>query len=894
MGFSHPPRTRLRVPSSLLAAIFLLGLLAAVTPPARVRAATNPIVAENQQAGSSGWQLGSLVADDVNGQVKGYASATSVLQGGSLSLYVSVNPAQTYAIDFYRIGWYGGLGGRLRLHAGPLGGISQPTCPEDSTTGLIACNWAPGYTFFIPSDWTSGAYVAVLTNSTGYQNYVLFVVRDGRPAAFLYQEGMNTSEAYNDYPNDNKTGKSLYEFNSYGANTIAGARRAVEVSFDRPFADDGSGLFLNWDIQLTRWLERSGYDVTYSTDIDTHTNGADLLNHKAFFSAGHDEYWSNEMFNAAQNARDSGVNLAFFGANAVYWQVRYASSATGVPNRVMVCYKDVSIDPVQGPTTTVRWRDAPVNRPEQSLMGVMFTSETGWGNNTGYVVTNSSNWVYAGTGFHNGDVVAGIVGYETDRLTTGYPPPSTTSQTLLSHSPYTNIDGLPDYANSSIYQASSGAWVFATGTMSWSWALDNYGTSVQADPRIQQTTVNVLSAFLSGAPVVHDLKLTAPTSVITGRAFTISVAAENSQGNAVTTYGGTIHFSTSDTSTGVVLPPDSTLTNGQGTFSVTLVKTGPQTVTVSDAVNNLSTTANLTVNPPAVAKLAVAAPTTGVAGQAFSVTVAAQDSSGNTVTTYNGTIHFSSSDTSAGVVLPPDSTLTNGQGTFSVTLIRAGSQTLTGSDAANNLSTTANLTVTAASASKLALAGQNTTTAGSSFSFAVTAQDPYGNTDPSYAGTVHFTTSDPSGSMPANATLVNGRGSFSATLDTAGSQTITAADTGKASISGSLTVQVAAAAAASITLSIPGTVQAKQPFDVTATLYDRFGNVASDYRGTVHFSSSDLLAQLPADYTFTSVDAGKHVFSVTLVTPPSQTLTVTDAANPSLITTTRPINVILL
>ena len=202
--------------------------------------------------------------------------------------------------------------------------------------------------------------------------------------------------------------------------------------------------------------------------------------------------------------------MAFFGANAVYWQVRYEPSATGVANRVMVCYKDASIDPVQGPTTTVRWRDAPVNRPEQTLMGVMFTSETGWGHNTGYVVTNSSNWVYAGTGFHDGDVVAGIVGYETDRLTTDYPPPNTTNQVLLSHSAYTNTDGLPDYANSSIYQAPSGAWVFASGTMSWSWALDNYGQGVATDARIQGATANLLNAFApSPPPAVHDLKLAA-------------------------------------------------------------------------------------------------------------------------------------------------------------------------------------------------------------------------------------------------------------------------------------------------------------------------------------------------------------------------------------------------
>src|SRR5438094_790099 len=466
--FSRMVSTRVRSPRRLLPAAFLLGLLASAIPaPATpVVAAANPIVIENQQPGSSAWQL-TKAGDDVNGQIKGYGSATSVLQGGNLTLYVTVNPA----------------------------------------------------------------------------------------------------EAYNDYPNDKLTGKSLYEYNSYGANTMAGTRRAVKVSFDRPFAGNGSGLVFSWDIQLIRWLERNGYDVTYSTDVDTHANGGDLLNHKAFFSAGHDEYWSNQMYNAAQNARDAGVNLAFFGANDVYWQVRYEASAAGVANRVLVCYKSASIDPVQGPTTTVLWRSAPVNRPEQALMGIQYTSEVSYGSNVPYVVTNSSHWVYAGTCFHDGDTVPGIVGYEMYRDMSNYPAPNTTNRTLLSHSPYTDTSGLADYASSSIYQAPSGAWVFAAGTMSWSWGLDNYSTGIQPDARIQQTTANLLNAFLFGAPTLHALKLTAPASAITGQPFTVSVTAENARGNPVTSYSGTVHFSSSDTSSGVVLPPDSTLTTGQGTFS---------------------------------------------------------------------------------------------------------------------------------------------------------------------------------------------------------------------------------------------------------------------------------------------------------------------------------------
>ena len=879
-------------------ALSLVGLVAsAISIPARpVVAADNPVVVENQQPGSSAWTL-SRTADDVNGQVKAYADATSVPQGASLTLYVSVNPAQTYTIDFYRIGWYGGLGARLRLHAGPLDGTLQPTCPVDATTGMIACNWAAGYTLTIPGDWTSGIYLAKLTNAAGYQNYVNFAVRDGRPAAFLYQEAVSTAQAYNNYPNDRLTGKSLYEFNSYGANTIAGTTRAVKVSFDRPYSGDGSGQFLSWELQLVRWLERSGYDVTYSTDVDTHANGGELLNHRGFFSAGHDEYWSAEMYNAAQNARDAGVNLAFFGANAVYWQVRFEASAAGVANRVVVCYKNATIDPVKGSGSTMRFRDTPVSRPEQGLIGVQYTSEvSSSNNNVAYLVTNSSNWAYTGTGFHDGDAVPSIVGYEMDRYMSNYPAPNALSRTLLSQSPFTNTSGAADYANSSIYQAPSKAWVFATGTMSWSWALDSYRTTLQPDARIQQTTATVLSAFLAGAPVVHDLKVTAPASATSGQAFSVSVIAENDQGNPVTSYTGTVHFSSSDSA--AALPSDSTLTNGQGSFSATLVQAGAQTLTVSDAANSLATTANLTVISAAATRLAVGGATAAVAGQPFTISVTAQNDQGATVTSYSGTVHFSSSDTAAGVVLPPDSSLTNGQGSFSVTLIRAGPQTLTVSDAANNLSTTASVTVSAAPASRLALAGAPTTVpAGTSFSFAATAFDPYGNIDNNYAGTVHFSSSDtaPGVALPADATLSSGQGNFSATLVRAGSQTVTGSDSANGSISGSLTVQITPLAASSLTLVAPANAVINQPFNITVTLKDRYGNVATGYRGTVYFTTSDLLAmqlgKMPADYAFTSGDAGTHTFSATLLTPPSQTITAADTANGNLSATSLPISV---
>src|SRR6266480_2064986 len=285
-------------------------------------APVSPTVLENQQPGSRNWSMFPVgkPADDVGKQIKGYASATSVNKGESITFYVTVNPAQQYTMDVYRMGWYQGLLGRLMQSVGPLQGVAQPACPVDSVTGLIECDWTASYTLAVPTSWTSGVFVVMLTNAQGYQNYITFVVRDdARVADIMFQQAVATYQAYNNYPDDNATGKSLYDFNSYGAITVTGTPRAAKVSWNRPYTQRGAGQFFQWEFYFIRWLERSGYDVKYSTDVDTHENGARLLNSKAFLSIGHNEYWSKPMYDGVQQARDAGIHLGFFGADPVFW-----------------------------------------------------------------------------------------------------------------------------------------------------------------------------------------------------------------------------------------------------------------------------------------------------------------------------------------------------------------------------------------------------------------------------------------------------------------------------------------------------------------------------------------------------------------------------------------------
>src|SRR5206468_635659 len=252
------------------------------------------------------------------------------------------------------------------------------------------------------------------------------------------------------------------------------------------------------------------------------------------------------------------------------------------------------------------------------------------------------------------------------------------------------------------------------------------------------------------------------------------------------------------------------------------------------------------------------------------------------------TVHFSSTDAAA--ALPPDSTLNAGRGSFSATLATSGPQTITVSDAANSLSTTAIVTVDAR-ATSLGLSAPATATAGAGFSVSVTAKDAGGNTVTAYGATIHFGTSDTSAGvvLPPDSTLVSGQAMLQATLTKAGAQTITATDAATASIAGNVRVTVAPGAAATLSLDGPGSAKVGQSFNMTVTLKDPFGNVATGYRGTVHFTTSDPLptAVVPPDHTFTIADAGSYSFSATLWTPPSQTITVKDTTNAALTDTRR-------
>ena len=463
----------------------------------------NTVFLENQKPGENTWYLSHA---NVGHTIEGFASATSVNRGQTIKLYVNTTQP-TYTMDIYRMGWYGGAGARRMMSTITRTGTVQPLPVPDPTTGLIECIWSAPYVLSIPNtpdhtDWASGIYLVKLS-AGGQQSYIVFIVRDDqRNSDILMQQSATTDQAYNLWG-----GLSLYHNNLCTAGTPNCMPRAYKVSFDRPntiWAGAGNLFAGRWEYDMLRFLEREGYDVAYSTDLDTHENGFRLLNHKAFITVGHDEYWSWQMRDNVEAARSMGINLGFFSANTGYWQVRFEPDRMGHADRTIVCYKDprldpVSTDPVNQYLTTTRFRDPPVYRPEDALLGVMYDTNEGETYIQGdLVVDDASSWVWAGTGVKSGDHLIGLLGYEADREFGDQPLLGTVR---LAHSPYlitTSTGTKTLYADTTIYTATSGATVFAAASMDWNWGLDAYAWShspVVVNPIVQQATRNIFKRF---------------------------------------------------------------------------------------------------------------------------------------------------------------------------------------------------------------------------------------------------------------------------------------------------------------------------------------------------------------------------------------------------------------
>jgi hypothetical protein len=443
------------------------------------------ISAENAKPGSTHWRITHAAKP---GELEGYADHVSVLPGQSFSLYVSTTAAH-FAVHAFRAGWYGGDRAREVWTSASVAGVKQAPVKEIKATLTDYAPWKPSLTV-TATDWPPGSYLLRLDADNGTQSWVPLTVRTPSVAGrvVLIKE-VTTEQAYNLWG-----GRSLYEGTDHTFNT-----RARAVSFDRPYAaTDGAALFFHDELALVSLAERHAIPVAYATDIELDADPHFLDGARAVISEGHDEYWSRAMRTTVRNGLNSGVNLAFFGANEVYRKIRFGPTALG-DRRLEIDYKVVNEDPLfrkkgQEALVTGNWRDQPDADPESTLAGEMYDCFPG---DNPMVIADAHSWIWRGTGVHDGQQLRGVVGIEYDHVDLNWPTPRPLE--ILAHSPGV-CSGRHTYADTSYHVEKSGAGVFDAGTMRWVCALRHCGpkTDASSGPILSRATLNILRAFAVG------------------------------------------------------------------------------------------------------------------------------------------------------------------------------------------------------------------------------------------------------------------------------------------------------------------------------------------------------------------------------------------------------------
>src|SRR5215470_14028913 len=607
------PRTLRQLAAPLV--IVLAAASLSLSPAAPARAACgNPIVCENQLSGTpqSVWDV-----PNPSTTIEGFADPFSVNVGGSVHFKIRTSAA-TYAIDIYRIGYYGGDGARLITSLTPDLSVSQhqPACSTNTVTGLVDCgNWGVSATWNVPSTAVSGVYFAHIyrTDGTSGANQIPFVVTDNSSHSdIVFMTSDETWQAYNDWG-----GYSVYTGNATGSPWCCSSQnpgRAVQVSYNRPFATradtpNGQDYFFYAEFPMIQFLEKNGYNVSYVSQIDVAQSGAASMieQHKVFTNTGHSEYWDAGDMTNMTTARNAGVNLAFFTGNTAWWKTRWANSQFGNESyRTLITYKESldsrQSDPADPPTWTGAWRDQRFSPPGDASPENALTGQLWDVNCCSYADTVSS--AYSKLRLWRNTAVASLtsgqtytmppetLGYEWDSdVDNGFRPAgeidaSRTCESNVSQVLYTVTEELVtrNACNSlTLYRAAGGAFVFDAGTVQWAWGLNsNHDGDSQnpPDPVMKQATVNLL-ADMGAQPATLESGLvrvaqsndtTPPTSTITSP----SAGATFTNGSTVTISG-----TAKDTGGGVLAGVEVSTDGGSTWHPVTTMSAAATSVTWS-------------------------------------------------------------------------------------------------------------------------------------------------------------------------------------------------------------------------------------------------------------------------------------------------------------------------
>lgn len=926
----------------------------------------------------------------------GYTSRTSVLPGQSIDFHIAT-ATSPFSVEIVN----------LARPSTVLTTLSGLTSAARDCTGMWenGCGWPVTTTFTIPSGWPSGYYAAKFPTSAGTR-HTIFIVRSATPGISSRMVAIATTNTYFAY--NRFGGKSVYDTLS------TDNQRAHIVSLNRPYSDNnGLGRYPLWEQQFVDWMTAEGraFDVIADEDLE---DPAALDPYTTVLIVGHSEYWTLRARQHLESFVAGGGHVAIFGGNTMWWQSRLNPDT-----RQFIVYKSASLDPEpDDDIVTVNWFDDPVYNPENFILGASFR-HGGYVNKypdpsyqplpvderTPYTVVDPSSWIFEGTGVADGQLIGqAAAGIEVDgaifnTLPNGDVVVDGSDGTPLNFQILAILGAGYGYGTMGLYTHPSGGTVFNSGTRDWPHGL------AHDDAVIERMTRNVLDRFVTGDPlpyvprtsdsVTEDLfntptpgggvlpgwrrnllrsRLSARCAEegasgleLTGTQWTqllrrfvpgrdglrevqldFSVNADLlestpshssplvslvNHSNAATKIFAAVEFQLRSEGKSVRLA----LRRADGTRSVStnwvalaagfqrigvtwrsggavelrvganapLTATNPesgQSVTdlmieypgsdygVSGAmcVDRLQLR-NLYVPPPSPETSTITADPTSIVADGVAtsaITVQLRDAAGANVTTGGHSVVLS---TTAGAL----STVTDhGNGTYTATLTSAtapATATVSGTLDGAAMTSTATVSFVAGPAASFEVTAPPSVAAQTPFDITVTARDAHGNVATSYSGTVHFTSSDPAATLPADSTLVAGVKRFSVTLRSTGTQTITAADgalTGSASmvVKGRTSVALTSSPnpsnpGASVTLTATVTaVDAGPALTGSVSFFDGpslLGTVAIS--GTTATLATSALASGPhsltatysGDASFAGSTSPAHAHNVTLAAPSS-------------------------
>ncbi len=397
-------------------------------------------------------------------------------------------------------------------------------CVTDPKTHAIEANWQQSYALTIGQDWVSGVYLIKLVSEDAAhpaQSYIPLVVTDVLPLQTYLPQVTPLTVPHMNFAvvvpvTAWEAGNSWGGYSLYGHNTTeqtqVQADRAYAVSFDRPYSNSsGAGNFLDYEINLVRWMERSYLGVTYITDVDLEKNPYMLNAFQSVIVLGSDPYWTSTMYNNFQSATDNGHTMLYMGANFGEWQARLAKDSLGNDYRTLTSYQVASnatdpsqaltLDPMYGThndLVTTQWSDPLLNRPTSTLTGetlagypqagqhLVWTVSGNTGAYTGLLA--NTNLITGAQNTINAAIAGGAIGAATNP-----------SDILLGSFTYTDTAGKQETGATVVYVPPSGAFVFTAGTNQWAWGLDDFSApgadvtnTVLGNPYVVQISYDIL------------------------------------------------------------------------------------------------------------------------------------------------------------------------------------------------------------------------------------------------------------------------------------------------------------------------------------------------------------------------------------------------------------------